>query len=415
MPDFQLITLDPGHFHAALIQKEMYPEVSNRVAVFAPVGADLIQHLNRVVGFNSRAQKPTTWELDVHASPDFLARMLAERPGNIVVLSGRNRGKIDYIRASVDAGLNVLSDKPWIIRTEDFGALQEALAAAQAKRVLAYDIMTERFEITSILQRELVNDADVFGEMVRGTEQEPGVYMESVHQLLKLVAGVPNLRPAWFFDVEQQGEALADVGTHLVDLAQWTLFPDAAIDYRKDIDMVAASRWPTKMTAEQFQQVTGQAGPAMDYYCNTCVSYKLRGVHIKLDVLWNWQAPAGGGDTHLAVYRGTKSQVEVRQGKEENWRPELYVVGGDSSVVKNKVAALAKTYPGIGTEERKGDVLVTIPDSYRVGHEAHFAQVTNQFFGYLKHPETVPAWENPNMLAKYWVTTQGTALSHAGR
>jgi len=152
----------------------------------------------------------------------------------------------------------------------------------------------------------------------------------------------------------------------------------------------------------------------MDYYCNTRVSYTLRGVHIKLDVLWNWQAPAGGGDTHLAVYRGTKSRVEVRQAKEENWRPELYVVTKDPAMVKSKVAALAKTYPGIATEQRGSDVLVTIPDSYRVGHEAHFAQVTNQFFGYLKHPETVPAWENPNMLAKYWVTTQGTALSHGG-
>ncbi len=37
----RLSTLDPGHFHAALIQKEMYPGVSDVVHVFAPVGADL--------------------------------------------------------------------------------------------------------------------------------------------------------------------------------------------------------------------------------------------------------------------------------------------------------------------------------------------------------------------------------------
>ena len=86
--------------------------------------------------------------------------------------------------------------------------------------------MTERYEITSILQRELVNDPDIFGAILPGTAEEPGVRMESVHHILKLVAGVPNLRPAWFFDVHEQGEALADVGTHLVDLAQWTLFPD---------------------------------------------------------------------------------------------------------------------------------------------------------------------------------------------
>ena len=28
MPDVRLMTLDPGHFHAALIQKEMYPGVA---------------------------------------------------------------------------------------------------------------------------------------------------------------------------------------------------------------------------------------------------------------------------------------------------------------------------------------------------------------------------------------------------
>jgi hypothetical protein len=56
-------------------------------------------------------------------------------------------------------------------------------------------------------------------------------------------------------------------------------------------------------------------------------------------------------------------------------------------------------------------VRVTIPHQYRVGHEAHFAQVTKQFFEYLQHPETFPAWENPNMLAKYYVSTKGVELA----
>src|SRR5271157_2757484 len=127
MHPFRLITLDPGHFHAALIQKEMYAEVSNRVAVYAPLGPDLTEHLNRVARFNLRPRNPTAWELDIHTSDDFLPRMLAERPGNIVVLSGRNRGKINLIRASIDGGLHVLADKPWIIEPGDLPALEEAL------------------------------------------------------------------------------------------------------------------------------------------------------------------------------------------------------------------------------------------------------------------------------------------------
>ena len=52
-----------------------------------------------------------------------------------------------------------------------------------------------------------------------------------------------------------------------------------------------------------------------------------------------------------------------------------------------------------------------IPDRYRVGHEAHFAQVTNQFFQYLKSPQSMPAWEKPNMLVKYFISTKGVEMS----
>ena len=75
------------------------------------------------------------------------------------------------------------------------------------------------------------------------------------------------------------------------------------------------------------------------------------------------------------------------------------------------MAALCVQYPGIGLEDQGARVRVTIPDTYRVGHEAHFAQVTRQFFEYLESPERFPAWENPNMLAKILrVSTQGVEL-----
>lgn len=426
LTEIKLITADPGHFHAGLVQKEMYPGVSPQVHVYAPFGADLIDHLTRVARFNARPENPTSWQMEIHASPDFFERLLKERPGNVVVFSGRNKGKIDRIKACVDAGLSVLADKPWIIRPEDLPTLEAALDEADRKGISAYDIMTERYEITSILQRELVNDPGTFGSIVPGSEAEPAVYMESVHHLAKLVAGVPLLRPAWFFDIEEQGEALSDVGTHLVDLIQWTLLPDKAVDYRKDIRLLSASRWPEVMDEAQFKQVTGEAKfPAylarwiqngkLNYFCNTRVCYALRGVHVKLDVLWRYQAPEGGGDTHFAVYRGSRSRVEVRQRKQENFRPELYVVpvGGQNvrPALDAKVAALQKQWPGIAVEDAGGEYRVTIPDRYRVGHEAHFAQVTNQFLRFLKGEAQMPAWEKPNMMAKYFVTTKGVELS----
>ena len=189
----QLITLDPGHFHAALVQKEMYGGVDPRAHVFAPLAPDLLAHLQRIFGFNSRASNPTDWRLEVHAGSDFFDRFLAEKPGNVVVLSGRNGKKIDYLEAAVGVGLNVLADKPWIIRAEDLPRLQNVLDTADSKGLIALDIMTERYEITSILQRILVNDADIFGAPEPGTAEDPGVYMESVHYLMKQVAGVQGL------------------------------------------------------------------------------------------------------------------------------------------------------------------------------------------------------------------------------
>ncbi len=200
MPEVRFMTLDPGHFHASLVQKEMYPGVAPKVDVYAPLGSDLTEHLGRIVAFNTRAEKPTAWQLEIHTGPDFFERMLREKPGNVVVISGRNNGKIERIGRSVEAGLNVLADKPWILKSADLPALDKALATADQKGVVAYDIMTERFEVTTALQRELVNDAAVSGGIGPGTPDQPAVYMESVHHLLKLVAGAPNIRPAWFFD-----------------------------------------------------------------------------------------------------------------------------------------------------------------------------------------------------------------------
>ena len=257
MPEVRFMTLDPGHFHASLVQKEMYPGVAPKVDVYAPLGSDLTEHLARITAFNTRAEKPTAWQLEIHTGPDFFERMLREKPGNVVVISGRNNGKIDRIGRSVEAGLNVLADKPWILKSADLPALDRALATADQKGVVAYDIMTERFEVTTALQRELVNDAAISGGIGPGTPDQPAVYMESVHHLLKLVAGAPNIRPAWFFDPSQQGEGLNDIGTHLVDLVQWTLYPNQAIDYRQDVKVLSAQRWPTPISEANFKRVTG--------------------------------------------------------------------------------------------------------------------------------------------------------------
>ena len=67
----RLMTLDPGHFHAGLVQKFMYPQVSPVVHVYSPGGPELQDHLKRIEGFNTRAEDPTRWEQKVYSGKDF--------------------------------------------------------------------------------------------------------------------------------------------------------------------------------------------------------------------------------------------------------------------------------------------------------------------------------------------------------
>src|SRR4029077_21092389 len=107
---------------------------------------------------NARADNPTSWEVEVHAGPEHRRRLFDEQPGNVLILAGRNAAKIGAIHDAVAAGLNVLADKPWIIAAADLPRLHAILAQADKKGLVAYDIMTERHEITSLLQKELIGD-----------------------------------------------------------------------------------------------------------------------------------------------------------------------------------------------------------------------------------------------------------------
>ena len=418
---FRLINFDPSHFHAALLQKEMYPELHPRAVVYAPLGTELLDYLHRISLFNSRADNPTSWELDVHCAPDPLEEMLRRRNGNVVVFTGRNRAKINRIAKSIRAGLNVLADKPWIIRSSDLPLLEETLRQAAQQKLIAYDIMTERFEVTSELGRELVNSPEIFGQLEKGSAEHPAIQARSVHYIMKIVSGMPLRRPAWFFDTSESGEGLADVGTHVIDLVQWTAFADQAIDYRKDIQLVEAHRWPLTLTREQFNAVTGETnfpaalapsvqGGKLDYYCNNAVHYTLRGVHARLEISWDWKASEGSGDVYEAAFQGSKARIEIRQQSAQNYRPELYVVPG-SPALQSKVRDLQSRWPGLSVEENATEAHLQIPEQFRVGHEAHFHQVAQSFFQYLRSPDLLPEWEAPNMLAKYYVATKGVELS----
>lgn len=421
----KLITVDPGHFHAALVQKSMYDQVSPDVHVYAPEGPDLAQHLGKINGYNSRENAPTSWNEIIYTGSDFFEKMLAEKAGNVVVLSGNNLKKAEYITKSVNSGLNVLADKPMIIRSEDFPVLENAFRAAGEKGLLLYDIMTERFEVTTILQKLLSKNTEVFGTLLNGTKEEPAVTKVSIHHFSKIVSGSPLIRPAWFFDVDQQGEGLVDITTHLVDLIQWECFSEQILN-PSDVTMVSSKRWPTSISPAEFKGVTGlDSYPEylrkdikngnLDVYSNGEMVYSLKGVFARVSVEWKYQAPQGGGDTHYSTMRGTKCNLTIRQGAEEKYVPTLYIenitgIKADefNTVLKNALSTLP--YDSLTFEPAGKAIKINIPQKYRVGHEEHFAQVTSKFLGYLKDGK-LPEWEVPCMLTKYYTTTSALKMA----
>ncbi len=424
----KLLTVAPGHFHAYLVQNRMYPQLSPEVNVYAPEGPEVDAHLKKIDSFNTREKDPTAWKTTVYRGDDFLQKMIQEKKGNLVVLAGNNANKTRYILESVKAGLNVLSDKPMAINPANFEMLKEAFQVAKEKNVLLYDIMTERYEITAMLQRYFIHCPEVFGTMDPGTKDDPSVTKESIHHFSKIVAGSPLRRPPWFFDVKQQGEGIVDVSTHLVDLVQWEMLPNQVV-LDSDVNMLKAKRFSTTLTPEQFKRTTAcetfpgylqeykKADGSIDIPCNGEFVYTLRGVHCKVSVIWNYEAPAGTADTHFSLMRGTKVSAVIRQGKEQGYKPMLYLdlrPGVDAASIepalKKAIVEANKQWPGVDVKRVATGWELVIPQQYYNGHEAHFGQVTEKYLGFLDAGK-MPSWEVPNMIQKYRTIMEAYKMS----
>lgn len=424
--EVRLIVLAPAHFHASLLQKSTMSRVNDSVFVYAwERDAGLEQYLAAIESFNQRDDNPTRWEESIYIGEDFLERMVTDKRGNVVVLAGNNRDKTEFILAAVDAGLHVLSDKPMAINREDFHLLEEAYSNASVTGVLLYDIMTERYDMLNIIEKELINDQELFGELQVGSPDNPAIYMESVHHFYKEVAGSPLIRPAWYYDVEQQGEGIADVTTHLIDQLFWKCFPGQSIDYNQDIGEISSMHWPTDITLSRYGSSTGELdfpgylqkdldGEVLKVYANGTIHFDVKGHHAGLKVLWNWQAPEDSGDTFMSEIRGTKAILRTKQGKEQGFVKQLYIRRSEGMQqerfeknLDKSITTLQSKYPFLSytAAANEDTYLINIPLENREGHESHFTYVAERFFQYLVDRD-MPDWEKANTLAKYYITTK---------
>jgi hypothetical protein len=149
-------------------------------------------------------------------------------------------------------------------------------------------------------------------------------------------------------------------------------------------------------------------------YSNGEINYKLKGIHAKVSVIWNFEAPEGTGDTHYSIMRGTRCNLTIKQGEEEGYKPQLYIEALPETDLQefagylyNAVQDLSSKYEGLAVKKLGDNLWVAeIPEKFKVGHEAHFGQVAEKYLSFLAQGN-MPEWEVPNMIVKYYTTTEG--------
>ena len=393
----KLSVVDPGHFHASLVFKNMQKGIDPVVRVYSPVNVtDLFDFKSAINDYNGRSDNPCGWQLQEVVSRDYLDSIPQATGLEAVILSGRNNLKAEYILAAVEKGYNVLSDKPMAIDEEGLHILQKAYALAEQKGLVIMDMMTERYDIVNLLTRDIIGNEAIFGHP--DSSDGPAVKMRSVHHFFKKVDGKTLHRPVWYYDTAVQGEGIADVTTHLVDLIMWQCFPGQTLGCG-DVSLVAADHYPTKVTVD---------GRDLQVMSNGSIDFRIKDLEARLEVEWKWEAKKGRGDSFEALYKGTGCDLIIRQNPGDS-RKELYLRG---NVDLCALQAVCSAYGGVEVEKSgKDEWHLLIPQSLRISHEDHFNLVAGQFFDYLRGAR-FPVWEAGNTLSKYCLTTSAVKLAN---
>jgi predicted dehydrogenase len=408
---YTLMILDPGHFHAGLPLRAANPLLSNQVHVYAPEGPDLDRFLAQVARFNGRAESPTAWKLEVHRTQDPLAALLAERPGEVAVLAGRNRGKLARIAALVQAGIHVLADKPWVVEAADARHFDGLLAA----RAHAADLMTERFEPGAAMFASLARTPAVIGQPdgSRGAM----VVKETIHHLSKQVDGVQLVRPPWYFDTTIQGEGLIDVTTHLLDQVLLISGAQEQVLSPGEVALTSARRWTTAVPAADFTAITTiPAFPTalhdrvrdgiLNLSANGELDFTCRGLSARLKAEWRLRDSEGVGDRHRSRFHGVAADVELdgtaASGSQLAVRPHR-----DPVAVRRALDSWAATRPGTIIEERSG--IFAVRPARWSSHDEHFALALGGFLERLGGAQ--PAWERAALAARYRLLAEALTRS----
>ena len=127
--------------------------------------------------------------------------LLADPTIDLILLSGIPRDRAGWAVKAMEAGKDVLSDKPGCTTVEQLEALKACVA--RTGRIWSIDF-SERFEVPAVTRAaELVAEGAI-GKVVQTLGIGP-------HRLNR------DSRPDWFFDRDAYGGIITDIGSHQID------------------------------------------------------------------------------------------------------------------------------------------------------------------------------------------------------
>jgi len=218
---------------------------------------------------------------------------------DLILLSGIPSERADLAIAAMQAGKDVMSDKPGCTTLEQLARIKDCVAATS--RIWSIDF-SERFEVPAVTRAaELVADGAI-GRVIQTIGIGP-------HRLNL------NTRPDWFYDLEKFGGILTDIASHQID--QFLFFTDS-----DDAQITLASTGnygnPDRPGLQDFGQIVLTSDHAEGY---------IRVDWFTPDALPTW------GDGRLMLL-GTEGTIELRKYVDVGGAPggdHLFLVNGTVS------------------------------------------------------------------------------------
>ena len=81
------------------------------------------------------------------------------------------------------------------------------------------------------------------------------------------------------------------------------------------------------------------------------------------------------------------------------------------AALKSKLENLSGVYPSLSFRKNGHSMRVIIPDDLRVRGGSTFGQLVEQFLKCVRNPQSLSSWEQPNLLAKYYITTTAVRMA----